>query len=78
MITTNYLGAAGVAIFMLGAAAGYSLSGVEPASGAAHFKAKVVAPQMTNKEQVQQALIVAVDVMAPGMGQLALTGDGSN
>lgn len=77
MITTRYLGAAGVAVFMLGAAAGYSLSGVEPAAGAAHFKVKAAAPRLT-EEQVQQSVIVAVDAMAPGTSRLALTGDGSN
>lgn len=78
MNTTRYLSAAAVAVFMLGVAAGYTLSGAEPAPEAAHFKVKTASPQLTDKEQVQQAMVVAIDVMAPGVGRLALTGDSSN
>jgi hypothetical protein len=78
MIITRYLGAAGVAVFMLGVAAGYTLSGASPAPEAARFKAKIAAPQLTDSAQQQQALIVAIDIMAPGVGRLALANDGSN
>jgi hypothetical protein len=71
MIMTRYLGAAGAAVFMLGAAAGYTLGGAEPATGAAHFNATTAASQLT-EEQVQRARIVAFDVIAPGVGQMAV------
>jgi multisubunit Na+/H+ antiporter MnhC subunit len=76
MIATKYLGAVGVAVFMLGVAAGYSLSGGEPAPEAARFRVK---PQLTaNDQRVAQAMIVTADVMAPAAAWLALTGNGSN
>ena len=79
MSTNRFLGAAAVAIFMMGVVAGYTLSGAEPAPEAARFKVKTVAPQLIGNDQaVQHAMFVAVDVMAPGTGWLALTGDGSN
>ncbi len=78
MIMTRYLGAAGVAVFMMGVAAGYALSGSAKADA---YKMTAMAPQAVhglNDQASQQAMIVAVDVMAPGAYWAPLTGDGSN
>jgi hypothetical protein len=73
MITSKYLGAAGVAVFMLGVAAGYTLGGTEPAPEAARFRVRAVAPQIGAINQ--RATFVASDTVAPALAWLRLVAE---
>lgn len=68
MITTKSLGAAGIAVFMLGVAAGYTLTKADPAPEAARFRVKTVSPQMGANDQ--QATVVASDGLTPVLAWL--------
>ncbi len=77
------VGAVGVAVFMIGVATGYALSGTAPAPEAARFKVKPATQHVSVNGGVQEPtqhlpMIVALDAMAPGAIWAPLTGDGSN
>ena len=79
MITNKSLGAIGVAVFMLGVATGYALSGTAPAPEAARFKVKAVSQRVSSNEPARHLpMIVAFDEMAPSWYWTQLAGDGSN
>jgi hypothetical protein len=83
MITTRYLGAAAVAIFVIGIAAGNALRG--SAKPDADYKMTVFASEAAartvrgqNHRAREQSVNVAIDVMAPAAARAPQTGDSAN
>jgi hypothetical protein len=82
MIMTRYLGAAAVALLMIGVAAGNALSGFAKADAYQMTVAASEAAARTVRGQYHrapgQSAHVAVDVVAPATYVAPRTGDGSN
>jgi hypothetical protein len=78
MIVTRYLSAAGVALFMMGVAAGYGLNGSAAADAYAMAATTPEAVLGQNDRTPEQSIMVAVDAMAPGAYWAPRTGDGLN